>query len=190
MRCTKHIESISAEISRTLGHIKHHLKLSPPQLRQLASDTYIRRKLEYLCVCHLDPNQYLINHFEVIMNRAARFICSSFTQDASRTVLKRYLRLVPLNTPRIISRLLLLHKCYHHQPHAHISVSEHLNKGSAHLNNSQGTKRISGHITAFNGSFFTNSIVTWNNLLPHISCRTDFPKCSQHGRDHVSLLPD
>lgn len=63
---TKHIETISAEASRTLGYIKRNIKLGPPHLRQLAYETYVRPKLEYAAAIWNPNQQYLTNHLEAI----------------------------------------------------------------------------------------------------------------------------
>lgn len=100
-----HINSICSQASRTLGYLRRNLTSAPPEVRQLAYQTYVRPKLEYASSIWNPSQAYLTNELEAVQNRAARFIMSQYSRDSSVTALKRALSLPSLQSRRIVSRL-------------------------------------------------------------------------------------
>lgn len=58
----------------------------------------------------------------------------------------------------------------------------------AHVNHSQGIKRISAHTTTFNYSLFPNSVVTWSNFPPHMDYLTESHEFGEHVGDHPMYI--
>ena len=78
-----HIVKLAADSSRTLGFIKRSLRPSPPAVRKLAFETFVRSKLEFASAIWSPHQDYLISSLEAVQKRAARFISSQYSKHAS-----------------------------------------------------------------------------------------------------------
>lgn len=67
-----------SSIRKTLGYIRRCLHSAPPNLHELAHQTFVRPKLEYAAAIWSPHQVYLINQLEAIQNRAAFYIMSSY----------------------------------------------------------------------------------------------------------------
>lgn len=108
-----HINYILSAADRSLGYLKHHLRLEPHQLKKTAYTTLLRPKLEYASSIW-DPHlAYQINEIEAFQNRAKRLVFSDYSRFSSITNSKIRANLPSLQLRRTISRLTLLHKFYY-----------------------------------------------------------------------------
>lgn len=161
---SEHISSVVTDTSRSLGYLKRTLRLSPPEIRKIAYETFVRSKLEYASPIWSPYQDYLITSLESVQNRAARFISSNYNTHASVTHIKSSLELPPLAVRRRISRLSLFHKLYHNFSHLHGTLLLPPARTSRRLFNSNSVQRLHGSTVAFNKSFLPAAIEDWNCL--------------------------
>lgn len=168
-----HINTITANASRTLGYLKRNLKSAPPHLRKLAFETYVRPKLEYASSIWAPHQSYLIKHIEAIQNRAARFISSSYSRYDSVSLIKSNYSIPALETRRKISLLCLIHRMYYSNQGT--SLLEPTNKDSRTFN-SKSFKRIFGSTQSFNSSCLPRAVRLWNDLPEDVVSISDLTR--------------
>lgn len=180
-----HIRTICSDTSRTLGYLRRNLKSASPNIKQLAYETFVRPKLEYASSIWHPWQSYLTIELESIQNRAARFITSCYSREASVTALKQSLRLSTLESRRVVSRLCLLHTFYHNTRSRHALLTAPL-RTSSRLSHGNPIARISGHTSAYNNSFFPNAIALWNSLPNDIAACTDHKTFREKIKIHLT----
>lgn len=161
---SKHITSLSASVSRSLGFIRRSLTFASPTVKLMAYETFIRTKLEYASPIWNPHQEYLIEALEAIQNRAARFITSKYDSRLSVTNIKSSIGLTPLASRRKIASLCLFHKLYYNFPHLRESLILPPMRSSRRLFNCHSVQRIHGSTNAFNKSFLPTAISDWNVL--------------------------
>lgn len=176
---SEHISNIVTDASRTLGFLKRTLRLSPPDIRKIAYETFVRSKLEYASAIWSPFQEYLITSLETVQNRAARFISSNYNSHVSVTIMKSSLELPPLVARRRISRLVLFHKLYHSFSHLHGTLLLPPARTSRRLFNSNSVQRLHGSTLSFNKSFLPAAIEDWNCLPEGIALETNSEKFKQ-----------
>lgn len=163
-----HIVKLAADSSRTLGFIKRSLRPSPPTVRKLAFETFVRSKLEFASAIWSPHQGYLISSLEAVQNRAARFISSQYSKHASVTHIKSSLELTPLAVRRKTAQISLFHKLYHNFSHLHGTLLIPPTRTSRRLYNSKSVQRLHGSTQAFNKSFLPSPIEHWNSLPEYV----------------------
>lgn len=161
---SEHILKLVAEASQALGYIRRNLSLSPPTIRKMAYETFIRTKLEYASAIWNPHQSYLIDAIESVQNRAARFITSKYDWHLSVTDIKASLSLPSLTIRREIGQICLFHKLYYHFHHLRTSLLLTPSRYSRRLFNSMSIQRLHGSSNAFNMSFLPRAIEEWNKL--------------------------
>lgn len=161
---SKHITSLAASVSKSLGFIRRSLTFSPPKVRLIAYETFIRTKLEYASSIWNPHQKYLTHMLEAIQNRAARFIISNYDSRSSVTNIKSSVGLPSLASRRKIARLCLFHKLYYNFPQLRESLIMPPLRSSRRLYNCRSIQRIHGSTNAFNSSFLPAAIAEWNVL--------------------------
>lgn len=170
---SNHIDAITSSASKTLGYLRRNLFSAPPHLRKLAYETYVRPILEFASAVWNPHQKYLINQIESIQNRAARFITSTYSRQASVSFLKNSILLQPLEIRRTAALLCIIHKSRYSNPNVIAPLLEPPNRTSRRLTNSRSYKRIFGHTSAFNNSSLPRAIMHWNSLPDHITALSD-----------------
>lgn len=161
---SEHIHNLVAATNKSLGFIRRSLSSSPPVIRKLAYDTFIRTKLEFASAIWHPHQAYLVDLLEAVQNRAARFITSQYDHRLSVTNIKSSLDIKSLALRRKISRLCLFHKLYYNFPHLRNLLLFPPNRTSCRLSNSLSIQRIHGSTNSFNNSFLPLAIAEWNSL--------------------------
>lgn len=158
-----HIEYIINNANRKLGYLRRNFSKAPSSLKLLLYKTLIRSKLEYACSVW-DPSFHnLINRLEMVQNNSARYILSNFNRTASVTAMKSTLNLPSLAVRRIIFRLSLFHKIFHHQ-HLHDELILPPLYVSSRLDHAHKVGIASTRTTAFSQSFISPTSLEWNRL--------------------------
>lgn len=159
-----HINSVTADASRTLGYIKRNLKSAPNHLRKLAYETYVRPKLEYAAAIWSPHQKYLTTHIEKVQTRAARFITSSYSYSMSVSLLKHQCSLPLLEVRRTIFTLCLIHKFYYSNRFSSVTFLKPPNRSSHRTTNSKSFQHLTGSTNAFINSVVPRGIRAWNDL--------------------------
>lgn len=109
----EHIDFIVGRANQSLGFLKRHLYLAPPEVRILAYTSFVRSKVEYASVIWNPWQINLTQKLESVQNKAARFIYKDYSHSSSVTALKSRAGLQSLSSRRKQARLLFLHKIYY-----------------------------------------------------------------------------
>lgn len=105
---TQHITNICSTAEKKLWFLRRKLKLAPAPVKLTAYLTIVRPTLEYASIIW-DPHQKgLIKKIERVQRRAARFILSKYSRNASVTQMLQELNLQPLLDRRRMARLKFL----------------------------------------------------------------------------------
>lgn len=157
-----HVTTICAKASKSLGYLRRTLRSSPPSIRKLAFQTFVRPQLEYASPIWSPHHNNLISLLESVQNRAARFTSHNCTFKSSITRIKLDLSLPSLST-RDIVLLSLLHKYIlaDRKSTLRLEVSPCT---SRRLHNHLSFTRVYGSTHAFNSSALPRAIRMWNAL--------------------------
>lgn len=161
---SNHILKLTADASKSLNYLRRSLYLSPPSIRKIAYETFIRTKLEYASSIWNPHQTYLADILEAVQNRATRFISSKYGHTTSVTHLKASVGLPLLASRRKISLLCLFHKLYYNFPDLRSTLLFPPVRSSHRLFNSMSIQRLHGSTNAFNKSFLPVAIEQWNSL--------------------------
>lgn len=92
------------DTSKTLGFLSY--------IRKLASQVYVKPKLDNACVIWSPHRNYLIELLESIQNWVAHFICSEYDSRVSVSAIKSSINLDSLIQRRMTLWLALFHNLY------------------------------------------------------------------------------
>ncbi len=104
----EHINSLTANASRTLGFLRRNLRDCPRELKQLSYFSLVRSRLEYASVVW-DPYMAVdIDALERVQRRGARFVCGNYRREASVTKMLEELGWESLQESRLHQRLTMI----------------------------------------------------------------------------------
>ena len=169
LRWNQHIDHISSAANRMLGFLWRNLYKCPQELKEKASKTMIRPKVEYCASIWYPHHTKYIDKLESVQRRAARFVTNQPHRRSepvvSVTAMIQDLGWEPLSTRRLQSRLTSFYKVLNHNPE--IPQSYHP-VPAQDLQDTRGhDKRFQTYqpeIGAYKSSFFPRTVVDWNKL--------------------------
>ncbi len=162
----KHINSLTANASRTLGFLRRNLRDCPRELKQLAYFSLVRSRLEYASVAW-DPYMAVvdIDALERVQGRGARFVCGNYRRDsreASVTKMLEELGWESLQERRLHQRLTMMS----HIIGGRVAIpAEHLIASTTRTRsqNSAKFRQIGTKTLIYKNVFFPRTIPEWNN---------------------------
>lgn len=170
---TAHIEYTTNKALKKLGLLKRRLHFTNKDTRLRAFNSLIRPSLEYASIIWHPHQIGLTNMLEMVQNKAARFISSSYSRYISVSLLKSDLGLTTLAMRRRLTRLSFFHSLYHSNSsfaQSHIFPAPHT---SSRLDHAHKVAPIFARTKKFQNSPLSLCIIEWNSLPPNIAEITD-----------------
>ena len=153
-----------SKANRTLGVIRRNLKQCPRDIKAKAYSSIVRPKLEYAASVWDPYTDTNVSALEAVQRRAARFVCNTYSRDASVTSLLTQLQWPSLAQRRAQSRLAMLHRILNGNVDiACDSLVARPAKPSRFSHNEQ-LERIQCNKDCYKYSFIPRTVVQWNNL--------------------------
>lgn len=168
-----HIQNIVKNASKSLGYLRRTLKFAPSRTKLIAYQTLVRPKLEYASPIWSPWQHYLTNDLESVQSRALRFIYSDYSFHTSITDLRSRAGIHTLTQRRLISRLLLFHKVYHHNSSMKDDLLALPSIVSHRRDNPCKVAPIFGSTNSFCNSALPLAIREWNSLPNNLVVITD-----------------
>ena len=113
LRWNKHIDTIIAKATSTLGVLKRNLKTSRTLIKERAYNTLVRPKVEY-CSTVWDPHtQENKKKLEMVQRRAARYVCNRYNNTSSVGSMLADLGWDTLEHRRASSRMCMMYRMVH-----------------------------------------------------------------------------
>ena len=164
-----HVEGIVAKANKNLRFVKRVFKESPKNVKESVYMSLVRPLVEYACaVWDPNPGSGLGNDVEMVQRRAARFVMSRYGRNESVTDMLSELEWQTLESRRMVARLALFYKMYHH--HIPLDISETVLPPSytGPRDHTCKVNRVPSRLLQYHSSFFPRTIRQWNNLHPSI----------------------
>ncbi len=160
----EHINNLAVSANRLIDVFNvFKYKLDRRSLEKLYF-TFVRSKLEYASIVWDNCPQYLINLLEDVQLRAAKVICGA-TNRTSRALIYKELGWQTLQTRRKDHRLATMYKIMHNStPDYLCSPIPVNNEHIYHLRNAKETPGVKARTSAFQNSFYPQTIKDWNEL--------------------------
>ena len=166
-----HIAKISSAANRMIGLLWRNLRHSPPKIKEMAYQSYVRPKVEY-CSSIWDPHtQKDINKLEMVQKRGARFVAniphrhhSGHHTSISATV--QSLGWKSLKERRQNNRLLFLFKVSNGLVDVPPNYQPVLRSPQPPRGNQFQYQRLTAEVEVFQYSFLPRTITDWNSLSP------------------------
>ena len=166
MQWESHIDSISKKASKTLGFIRHNLKIGNKKTKETAYKALVRPLLEYAAPVWDPYTANEIEALEKIQRRAARWVTNRHRQTSCVDSILEQLDWPPLHQHRKKARLEMFYKFHH----GLISInSKYLPKPSksrlSSTNNNNQSYDIPTCTTQYRQmALFPRTIPEWNTL--------------------------
>jgi hypothetical protein len=163
-----HIEGLVGKANRNLGFLRRNFRTCTRAVKAETYTTMVRSSLEYAAAVWDPVQTVLIKQIEQVQRRAARFVCSNYTDRTPGCVTKMLddLKWETLETRRRHIRLNMLFKILHGQVDVHkdtyLQAGDRRTRGQTRLYQESIT-----NATHFN-SFFPKTIREWNGLPSEI----------------------
>lgn len=161
---TKHIDVVTAKCLRKLFFLRHSLKSATPDLRLLAYNSIIRPIMEYAVVIWDPFTRNNIEKLERIQKKAVRFIYNSYGRSSITELLNRS-GFQSVSERNRICRLKFLFQLV--KGHYRVDTSHILSFSSGYATRKRHSLMITPLVprnNCFKYSFFTRTIVDWNDL--------------------------
>lgn len=164
--CGCHISNIVGKANQSLGFIRRNLSGCPKFVKEKAYATIVRPRLEYASSLW-DPHYHKhINDIEAIQWRAARFVCSCYSNELrTASNLLHDLKWPSLEKRRKIARLILFFKIINSL--VEVDLPDKLFQKPVRCTRSSHPKRfINLHsiTNTYKFSFITRTLKEWNSL--------------------------
>ena len=166
----KHTQATAAKASRTLGFLRRNLRDCSREVKDTAYKTMVRPTMEYASTAW-DPYKVDdINCLDKVQRRAARFVCSEYTDRTPGCVTSMINKLgwEQLQARRRIMRLTMLFKLI--QDLVDIPEASDIVKTSDRR--TRGSQRLYvpfTNVMVYKQSFFPRTIQDWNRLPTNIT---------------------
>lgn len=160
-----HIDNICASAFRKLCFLRHKLRNSPPNVKLLCYQSYIRPKLEYACVVWDPYTKCNIDKLERIQRKAVRFIYSKFRRTDSPSELMSANNIPLLQSRRRQLRLDFLSSLINHR--FAIDPSLYLTPLSTRNTRHHQPNSLTPYFAktdTYKFSFFPHTVSEWNSL--------------------------
>ena len=121
---TKHVNRITANASKSLGHLKRNILTKHSGIREAAFKTVVRPQLKYASAVWGPYAKQDINKIEMVQRRAVRWTLNSYSTYASITEMQNQLGLRTLEQRRADARVMMLFKIVHGLTccHSHVTI--------------------------------------------------------------------
>jgi hypothetical protein len=97
----------------TLAFLRRNIRLSPPDAKAKAYNTYIWPSVEYASSVWSPAADSHINQLEMVQRRTARFVKNDFSRQSSVTEMVNSLHWTTLQKRRDMARVTMLYKIKH-----------------------------------------------------------------------------
>lgn len=164
-----HIEHVTNKAFKKLGLLKRRLHFSNKDTRLHAFKSLIRPSLEYASIIWHPHLTGLTNMLEMVQNKAARFVTSSYSRFISVSSLKAELDLATLVMRRRHARLSFFYSLYHSNTtfaQSHIFPAPHT---STRLDHAHKVSPIFARTKKYQNSPLVLCINEWNSLPSKIA---------------------
>ena len=164
LKWNKHIDQVVRSGNRTLGVIRRNLNSCPRNIKDLAYKSLLRPKIEYAAAIWDPYTTTNINRLEAVQRRAARFMFSRYSREASVTSMLHELQWPLLEQRRSEARLSMLHRIVHEK--VDIPIAELLTRATrpSRRSHDHQFQRIACRKDCYKYSFVPRTVIQWNNL--------------------------
>ena len=164
LKWNTHINHTVSKANRTLGVVRRNLKQCPRDIKAKAYSSIVRPKLEYAASVWDPFTDTNVNALEAVQRRAARFVCNTYSRDASVTSLLTQLQWPSLAQRRAQSRLAMLHRILNGTVDIACDSLVARPAKPSRFGHSKQLERIQCSKDCYKYSFIPRTVVQWNNL--------------------------
>ena len=166
MQWSLHINNIATKASKVSNFIRHNLSNCSASTKASAYLSLVQPTMEYTS-CVWDPHEAVhIQTLEKVQQRAARWVRSDYENQSSVTRMLTHLGWSILQHRRFISRLIFFYKIIHEIVPLTIPVYFYLaTQYPTRQHHSHHFIIPSNSTTAYQRSFYSETIRYWNDLL-------------------------
>jgi len=163
-----HLQNVKNKANRTQGMLRRNLKISSPNIKQMAYQGLVRPQLEY-CSTVWDPhNKKYIQSLEMVQRRAARWVLGRYHNTSSVTDMLNHLQWPTLEARRRDARLCMMFKVVHNL--VAIVPLQYLTPvvRRTRLSHPYSFIQLQAKNEDYRNSFFPRTVVQWNMLPPEV----------------------
>lgn len=168
LKWNQHINSITANASKSLGFLKRNLKTSNTNIKSQAYQALVRPKLEYASSVWDPHTADQQNKLEMVQRRAARYACNRYHNTSSVTDMLQTLNWQPLQQRRLKTKLVIFYKIIHQLVAVPTTILIPTDTRTRQ-NHPHTFKHIQTSKDSYKYSFFPNTVIYWNALPPIVA---------------------